>query len=79
MRGRSELVPNGMKTQRWGPGCEGQEMCCWKGRGESQRGRQGDIGMADDLCSSNLNGHVPGKISFVRGGGKDVVMKHEMM
>lgn len=54
-------------------------MCSWKGRRESQRGRQGDIGMANDLCSSNLNGHVPGKISFVRDGRKDVAVRHETM
>jgi len=39
--------------------------------------------MANDLCSSNLNGHVPGKISFVKdflhGGRKGVAVRRETM
>lgn len=31
------------------------------------------------FCSSNLNGHVPGKISFVRDGRKDVAARCETM
>lgn len=68
-----------MERQRWGPGREWQETSWWHGRRERQRGGQGDTGMADDLCSSNWSGHVPGKISFVRGRRKDVVARHEMM